>query len=93
MRNKKIIISVVLGFLVSFLLAAQSFPRPRGYVNDFANVVGDQDSIRMEQILNTLEEETGIEVAVVTLESMAPLYGYKRSLHRARRTVGSGQSR
>ncbi len=42
---------------------------PRGYVNDFAGVMGAQASA-VEALLTELEQATGAEVAVVTLRSL-----------------------
>jgi uncharacterized protein len=50
------------------LLAA--FPRPDGYVNDFAAVLTDDDEAYLESYLRTLETETSAEVAIVTVTSL-----------------------
>lgn len=50
------------------LLAA--FPRPDGYVNDFADVLTSDDEAYLENYLRTLEAETSAEVAIVTVTSM-----------------------
>jgi uncharacterized protein len=50
------------------LLAA--FPRPDGYVNDFAAVLTDDDEAYLENYLRALEAATSAEVAIVTVTSM-----------------------
>lgn len=50
------------------LLAA--FPRPTGYVNDFASVIGDTDEAYLEGFLRTLERDTSAEVVVATVSSL-----------------------
>ncbi|UCE18643.1 MAG: TPM domain-containing protein [Gemmatimonadota bacterium] len=62
--------NVFLFFLI-FLFAApataQEFPRPVGYVNDFANILPSSDKQRMTDLIAELKEKTGAEVAVATM--------------------------
>lgn len=44
--------------------------QPRGFVNDFANVIPSAQERQLEQMLVSLERQTGAEVAVVTLTSL-----------------------
>ncbi|MDD5067088.1 MAG: TPM domain-containing protein [bacterium] len=44
--------------------------KPSGYVNDFANVLENETRTRLEYLLGSLEARSGIEIAVVTLNSM-----------------------
>ena len=61
-----------------FLLAAllplgafpASFPAPTGYVNDFAKVIPAYQSQQITTLLTELEQKTGAEVSVVTLDSL-----------------------
>ena len=57
-------------FLVLQVTALAAFPRPDGYVNDFAAVLTDDDEAYLENYLRTLEAETSAEVAIVTVTSM-----------------------
>lgn len=43
------------------------FPKPSGWVNDFAGVMGGAEKQRLEATLTELERKTGAEVAVVTV--------------------------
>jgi uncharacterized protein len=60
--------------LVSAAIYAQNFPSPRGFVNDFADVISAQDEAAISRTAQAVEQATSIEIAVVTVESMAP-YG------------------
>lgn len=51
---------------------AQELPSPQGHVNDFAGVIASEDEAAMRGIITAVREQTGAEIAVVTVESMAP---------------------
>ncbi|UYZ85034.1 TPM domain-containing protein [Entomomonas sp. E2T0] len=52
------------------------YPSPNNdYVNDFANIVHPTDKSNLLRQLETVEEQTGIEIVVVTINAMAD-YGY-----------------
>jgi uncharacterized protein len=55
---------------VSFTALAQTFPRPDGFVSDFAGVMDPADKITLENRLVQLSWDTGAEVAVVTIVSL-----------------------
>ncbi len=65
------LVSVVLA-LLSAPLFAQQLPSTEGYVNDFAGVISSDDEAAMRGIMTAVKEQTGAEMAVVTVESMAP---------------------
>lgn len=46
-----------------------NFPKPVGYINDFANVISDDYKSKMEAVSRELEKKTGVEVVVVTVET------------------------
>jgi uncharacterized protein len=62
-------------FLLSaaFFSSAQEFPKPVGFVNDFAGVLDSSQAGELNALLTALEENTTAEVAVVTINSTAPL--------------------
>ncbi len=67
--------------LALFSLAAafaQELPRPVGYVNDFAGIIPDDTEAELEAILRQFEQETTVEIAVVTVTSLEgdPIEGY-----------------
>jgi uncharacterized protein len=47
-----------------------SFPRPVGYVNDFAHILSSSDVDRLTGLITELERKTGSEIAIVTVESV-----------------------
>ncbi len=51
---------------------AQKFPKPVGYVNDFAGVLDEGSKSRMTMLIAALKEKTGAEIAVVTVETTEP---------------------
>ncbi len=73
-RGRRLLPILVALFVVSIPtgLAAQQLPRPRGFVNDFAGVISAGDARTMEAIITSLREQTGAEIAVVTVRTHAP---------------------
>lgn len=60
-------------FLLLILLPAAAgaeFPKPSGFVNDFAGVLSSSTKTRMEATLASFREQSGHEIAVVTLPSL-----------------------
>lgn len=66
--------TVAFAFLLSLTIAASSFaasyPRPVGFVNDFANLLPGETKRVLEKRLRQYEKDTSIEVAVVTVSSL-----------------------
>ena len=62
--------------LLASVLSAQASDKlirslqPRGFVSDFANVIPQTQERQLEQMLVSLERQTGAEIAVVTLHSL-----------------------
>src|SRR5687768_6868593 len=54
--------------IVALQIAA--FPRPDGYVNDFASILDEAAETYLERYLTTLERETSAEVVVATVTSL-----------------------
>ena len=64
---------LVLVFLAGAVtVGAQELPSPQGSVNDFADVIPADDEATMRGIITAVREQTGAEIAVVTVDSMAP---------------------
>lgn len=60
-------------FAIPGLLAAQSelvFPKPIGYVNDFANFLKPETKKALEAALRKLEQEKGHEIVIVTTPNL-----------------------
>jgi len=53
-------------------------PRPTGFVNDYANVFDGESKSRLESALTELKEKSGVEFAVVTVETTGdqPIFEY-----------------
>jgi uncharacterized protein len=51
-------------------IAFAAFPKPTGYVNDFAGVLSSDNKARLEGALSSFEKASGDEIAVVTLPSL-----------------------
>lgn len=52
------------------LAAKQKFPKPVGYVNDFARVIEQVDRDRLTNLIGELERKTSAEIAVVTIDTI-----------------------
>lgn len=50
----------------------QELPQPVGYVNDFAGVIDQSSKQRITALAGALKEKTGAEIAVVTVDTIAP---------------------
>ena len=74
--NRKVFfpLAILLIILSSGSLGAQRLPEPMGFVNDFAGVIDSRSSAEMEGIARALQQKTGAEIAVVTVQSIEP-YG------------------
>jgi len=76
---KKIFLFLFLCLCLSCLiLTAQcghktiEFPKPIGYVNDYAKILSQQDIQSVNTYIQELQEKTTAEVAVVTMKSVVP---------------------
>ncbi len=54
-------------FLAAPSARAAEYPEAVGFVNDFADVIPDEDEARISAIATELEEKTGAELAVATI--------------------------
>jgi len=59
-------------FSSSLLAQEASFPSPRGYINDFANLIEDEDAQKLNALAAALEQKTTAQLAVVTLKTTEP---------------------
>jgi uncharacterized protein len=66
-------IFIILFFLIVPLFGyAQNIPQPVGWVNDFANVIDRETNDKITSLIEKLEQKTTAEIAVVTVNSIAP---------------------
>jgi len=64
----------LLSFAFSPLIQAQPpYPEPQGWVNDFARVLDAATREKLNDLVSDLEKQTTAEIAVVTVETTAPL--------------------
>ncbi len=56
-------------FCTTLVYAKLEFPKPTGFVNDFENIIDNDEEL--EEKLNNFEKETSIEIAVVTIKDFA----------------------
>jgi len=78
MYDKKISVIIIwMIFLVLFLNIGSSeaaqYPKPVGYVNDFAGLLSAGTSQQLESMLREFKEKVGPEIAVVTVKDMGGL--------------------
>jgi uncharacterized protein len=61
---------IVLLFSSAFTVSAQTFPKPVGYVNDFADLYSAGFENRLEQELSAFTASTSAEISVVTVNDL-----------------------
>lgn len=66
--KKAILLSMI--FLLIYSASALDFPKPIGYVNDFAGIIDGNDKAKINDFLAELETNTTVEIAVVIIESL-----------------------
>lgn len=59
--------------LLAVAVAAQQIPAPQGFVTDQAGVIDAPNEARLTALLTELQQRTGAEIAVLTVDSTAPL--------------------
>jgi uncharacterized protein len=52
---------------------AMQFPKPSGFVNDFAGALSNDDILHLESICRDMKEKTGAEMAVAVIETASPI--------------------
>lgn len=69
----------IFSLFTSIVSAQVTYPTPvNDYVNDFANIIHEADKNNLLKKLESVEEQTGIEIVVVTINAMAD-YGYTQN--------------
>lgn len=70
---KRVILLAVLIIVLVGGTALAAFPKPVGYVNDFANVITDNKSkAELQLVTESLRDDHGVELVVVTMSSIEP---------------------
>jgi uncharacterized protein len=60
-------------FCASLASAEVNFPKPTGFVNDYAGILSGADKSKLEEISMTLKAKTGAELAVAIVKTAEPL--------------------
>lgn len=69
MRRLCILFSLI---FFPLFVSAQDVPQPVGWINDFANVISPEYKSRLTSLIEEVEQKTTSEIAVVTINSIAP---------------------
>lgn len=80
---KKLAILAVFLALPAFAIA-ENFPKPSGFVNDFANIINSQTRTQLGSILTQFEKATGNEITVATIQSLnnEPVENYAVAMYK-----------
>lgn len=75
MVEKTVLLKVIfLVLILSLSIQAQDqYPQPQGWVNDFAHVLDTPTKDKLNSLVTDLEKQTTAEIAVVVVETTAPL--------------------
>ena len=63
----------LLAFAVLASASAEQIPPPQGFVNDRAGMIDEVTTAKLTHLLEELQQKTGAEIAVLTVDSTAPL--------------------
>ncbi len=78
MKNVDLKIALLVLLLISVFqlraLADSQFPKPVGFVNDFAGVIDPAHAQQIEAICQEVKQKTGAEIAVVTVKTVGQDY-------------------
>lgn len=68
-KFKRVVLVSISLFLSAFVFAAK-IPEYKGRVNDYANVISKGDETEIEKYLQMLDEQTGVQLMVLTVQNM-----------------------
>jgi uncharacterized protein len=69
-KHSALLLAPFLVAILSVTASAQTFPKPTGRVNDFANVIDASTEAEIDRQLDLLEQNTTSEIAVATVKSL-----------------------
>jgi uncharacterized protein len=67
---KRLTCAFVLLFAVVAASSAQTFPKPQGFVNDYAGILSSGDRLRLESLGREIRQKAKIEFAFVTMDTI-----------------------
>jgi len=73
MAGVRMLLAVSFALCILSSALAQEFPKPAGFVNDFAKVIDSATRGKLEELAKDLESKTSAEMAIVTIQTSAPL--------------------
>src|SRR5262245_50599743 len=76
LRRFVVVVAVILACARSLHAADPPIPAPRGFINDFANIIDPSTEVRLDNIIRELQAKTGSEIAVVTVDTTQPLSAF-----------------
>lgn len=56
-------------------LATKGFPKRKGFVNDYQNLLTAAETAELEQIMSDFKSKTGNEIAIVIVDGVYPYFG------------------
>lgn len=71
-RRRPVVRLIAVLLFAAGTLVAQDLPEPTGFVNDVANVIAGSQEAQMLNIARAVREQTGAEIAVLTVDSISP---------------------
>ncbi len=68
----------------SFAVDVNSLPKPTGYVSDLAHVINDTDKDKLEAFCAKVEQQLGVQLAIVTIDTVGdqPIRDFALNLSR-----------
>lgn len=93
MKGLRVVSIVTLLLILSIQVAFPKgqFPKAVGYVNDFADIIPQSYEEEMTRIATELDQKTGAQVAVVTIDSLGGYYTIEEYANRLYEKWGIGQ--
>lgn len=71
MKSKLHFVLILIFGVISFSFAQETgFPKPVGFVNDFENILNQDEITKLETLLLTYEKQTSNEIVVVTISEI-----------------------
>lgn len=65
-----IIFIFIFTFSINQRIYAQNFPKPEGFVNDFANLIDSETKQNLTKLAVIVKQNTGSEIAIVTIDNI-----------------------
>lgn len=69
-KLNNIFIFILLLFSISIFIYTNEFPKPTGYVNDYANLIDSKTKTDITKLALTIKKNTGAEISVVTIQDI-----------------------